>query len=266
MKRMCTNKRAGFTLIELLVVIAIIAVLISLLLPAVQSAREAARRAQCVNNLKQIGLAHLNFESVNGWLPPDVDYLVPPYLPDPDPSVQGFGTNGQENAGNFMRILPYLEQQNVYNLVNFSRGAFDQINIPPFTPNSGSLYTGVGQCSAYSTSISALICPSSPVDGTINYYNDVYSGFGDGNGNPIPNPPTNIWGRTDYFATPGFHTSLLIKLGYSAAAATALTNTDAGVICDLSTVNRHNRTCDHPDSTRSHRKYHRWHIEHRDDR
>ncbi len=136
-----------------------------------------------------------------------------------------------------MRILPFLEQQNVYNLVNFSRGAFDQINIPPFSPNSGSLYTGVGQCSAYSTSIATLICPSSPVAGTINYYNDVYSGFGDGNGNPIPNPPTNIWGRTDYFATPGFHKSLLLNLGYSTAAAVALTNTDSGVICDLSTTN-----------------------------
>ncbi len=86
--------------------------------------------------------------------------------------------------------------------------------------------------------INTFLCPSSPVDGPINYYNTVYSGFGDGSGNPIPSPPTNIWSRSDYFATPGFHTSLLLKLGYSQTAANQLTNTDSGVICDLSTVNQ----------------------------
>ena len=236
----------GFTLIELLVVIAIIAVLISLLLPAVQSAREAAQRAQCVNNLKQIGLAHLNFESGNGWLPPDVDYLTPPYLPDLDPSDQGFGSNGQENAGNFMRVLPFLEQQNVYNLVNFNRAAFDQLNVPPIV-GSGSLYNGVGQCSAYSTVINTFICPSSPVNPSINYYNTCWSIFGNGSAIPIPNPPTQNWGRSDYFPTCGFHGSLLAALGYPSAYVTAyglsaydiahrLPN-DSGVIANLATFN-----------------------------
>jgi len=233
MIRIRSQARLGFTLIELLVVIAIIAVLIALLLPAVQSAREAARRAQCVNNLKQLGLAHLNFETVNGWFPPDVDYLVPPWLPDLNPSVVGFGSNGQENAGNFMRVLPFLEQTNIYNMVNFNAGAFDQANVPPII-GSGSLYTGSGQNSAYMTVLNAFICPSSPAPSSINYYNTCWSGYGNGSGNPIPNPPTQIWGRSDYFPTCGFHGSLLQLLGYPPAYVTAYGN-DSGAIANIAT-------------------------------
>src|SRR5579875_1091134 len=94
-----TRARPGFTLIELLVVIAIIAVLIALLLPAVQAAREAARRMQCVNNLKQLGLAVMNYESANGSLPP-----TGAVSPSGFPRTQ-IGTFGLKT-----RLLPYLEQ------------------------------------------------------------------------------------------------------------------------------------------------------------
>jgi prepilin-type N-terminal cleavage/methylation domain-containing protein len=148
MIRTRSKTREGFTLIELLVVIAIIAVLIALLLPAVQSAREAARRAQCINNMKQIGLGTLNFESANGYMTPDVDYLVPPYLPDPDPAA--VATSNQETAGNFTLILPFLEQQNLYNMINFKLAGLDQKNVPPAVGGPGSLFPRVGQNSAYS--------------------------------------------------------------------------------------------------------------------
>ena len=85
----------GFTLIELLVVIAIIAVLIALLLPAVQSAREAARRIQCVNNLKQIGLAAHNYHSVNDTFPP---------------AVFSFASGNTNLWGQTARLLPFIEQ------------------------------------------------------------------------------------------------------------------------------------------------------------
>ena len=108
----------GFTLIELLVVIAIIAMLISLLLPAVQAVREAARRAQCVNNLKQIALAALNYESANGVLQP-----VSVWKTD----ARGFCKS--TGLGAFTRMLGHLEQQPLYNAVNFSTDSYDPSNV-----------------------------------------------------------------------------------------------------------------------------------------
>ncbi len=222
----------GFTLIELLVVIAIIAVLIALLLPAVQSAREAARRAQCSNNMKQIGLGILNFENANSYMPPDVEHNIAS-LVDNDPSAAFTGAQ-YERQGVMALILPYIEQSNIYNMINLNLSCFDQMNVPPAVGGSGSLFPGVGQNSAYSIAIAAYICPSDPVPATINYYNEMWCGYGNGSGPPVANPPTQIWGRSDYYAMPGFDSGLPIALGYSAAGVTALSGSgDVGTICDI---------------------------------
>ena len=101
--------RTGFTLVELLVVIAIIGILIGLLLPAVQAAREAARRTQCTNNLKQLGLALLNYEGPNGCFPPSFLYGT---YGTANPPKKDFITNG------VWMLLPYMEQANLRNLYN----------------------------------------------------------------------------------------------------------------------------------------------------
>ena len=115
------TRRSGFTLIELLVVIAIIAVLIALLLPAVQLAREAARRTQCKNNMMQIGLALNNYMMAHEVLPPGTQNDTGPI-------------QSKEAAGYHMswitQILPYLEQQNVYNHIDFNKSVYDPANVP----------------------------------------------------------------------------------------------------------------------------------------
>ncbi|MDG3005342.1 DUF1559 domain-containing protein [Paludisphaera mucosa] len=111
-----SEPRRGFTLIELLVVIAIIAVLIALLLPAVQSAREAARRIQCTNNLKQMGLAFHNYLSATGALPPPKIYS--------GSCTTGLNPGGQVlNTTAFTMILPYFEQTALANAYNFSHAS-----------------------------------------------------------------------------------------------------------------------------------------------
>ncbi len=104
-------KRTAFTLVELLVVIAIIGILIALLLPAVQSAREAARRMQCSNNLKQLGLSLLNFESANKRLPPAA-------VTD----TGGRVIFGNSNRSAFVFMLPYFEEKSTADLYVMGTG------------------------------------------------------------------------------------------------------------------------------------------------
>jgi prepilin-type N-terminal cleavage/methylation domain-containing protein/prepilin-type processing-associated H-X9-DG protein len=142
-------RKRGFTLIELLVVIAIIGVLIALLLPAVQSAREAARRSQCVNNLKQIGLAYHNYLDANGGTVPPVfiDFLG---SPDPvnSPPVQTQSIHA--------RLLPFLEQSVVANSINFDVSA----RWGGTGWNNGTQPWDFIQATALTTEIKAFLCPS----------------------------------------------------------------------------------------------------------
>ncbi len=114
-------KRRGFTLIELLVVIAIIAILIALLVPAVQKVREAAARTQCINNLKQIGLAIHNYESTHKMFP--VGCLSAPFANGTTPS----------NATALVQLLPYIEQSNIYNKADLDQSIQAAVNDPSVT-------------------------------------------------------------------------------------------------------------------------------------
>ena len=128
-----TRRRAGFTLIELAVVVAIISVLIALLLPAVQSAREAARRAQCSNNLLQLGIAVANYESSFRVFPPGTLDATGPILETPDSYQFNWIT----------QILPYMEQKNAYQRLNFNVGIYQTANL-----------------TVRGTAMTILLCPS----------------------------------------------------------------------------------------------------------
>ncbi|MGC1274961.1 MAG: DUF1559 domain-containing protein [Planctomycetaceae bacterium] len=160
-------RRRGFTLIELLVVIAIIAVLIALLLPAVQQAREAARRTQCKNNMRQMGLAAHNYHDTFQLIAPGlVAFTSPP----------AYGEFAGQGTGMF--LLPYIEQNNLYDLYDQMKG-FDHDD----------------NQAVVSTQVAAYKCPSAPGgDRTIACDNAFASSFG----GMAPQNGDNTAAVTDY--------------------------------------------------------------------
>ena len=146
-----SRQRSAFTLVELLVVIAIIGVLVALLLPAVQAAREAARRSQCLNHLKQMGLAAHNFENTYNYLPPTQHTVVLPQNGTGVPTTYSSGATAQA------MMLPFLEQSNVSALFNHN------YNVNSDAP----IHTGIpamtgANAAARIQDLKVFLCPSDP--------------------------------------------------------------------------------------------------------
>ncbi len=173
------QRSRGFTLIELLVVIAIIAVLIALLLPAVQQAREAARRSQCKNNLKQLGLGFHNYHDTHNAFPPG--YFLKLATPTTDQHVKGA----------MVQILPFIDQAPLYNQL-------DQ-NTPLYNgPTGFNVTIQAANTTLAATIIDGMMCPSAPGDSKHNYLYPA-GAFG-----PFPNAnATMTGGRCDYSGTTG---------------------------------------------------------------
>ena len=229
--------RSGFTLVELLVVIAIIGILVGLLLPAVQAAREAARRMQCSNNVKQLGLATHNMADTYNKLPPAVAPNAgrTTYLPNGtvDPgnwaNMKTPGPYHGKNFTIFTHLLPFIEQKNMYNQMD------------PKLNNGGTDGSATNLPLRRDNPVPAYICPSDPSIsngksqatrfiiqsvGTASSYGANYNAFGDGINTETDWNPQGVKG---YGTLGSFTDGLSNSIFYTEMYATCvLTGTPAG--------------------------------------
>lgn len=182
-KGILMRRRSGFTLIELLVVIAIIAILIALLLPAIQQAREAARRTQCSTNLKQLGLALANYVDTNGMLPINCGHFnvaAGAVVPWNDTNNPG---GDHRKPAYLARVLPFLERAELYDQINFDGNYADGRNL-----------------TVQRTTVSTFLCPSQSItqvsSNPVTHYGVSMGAqsLGTGNGGSCVDYPGNVFG------------------------------------------------------------------------
>lgn len=212
-------RRRGFTLIELLVVIAIIAVLVALLLPAVQQAREAARRSQCKNNLKQHGLALHNYHEVANQFPPAI--IGSGRLGG---GGAAYSTQIVLNTTGTVLLLPYLDQAPMYNQYNFNVPS--SISSPYGRPLAGGATTSNANQPIYTQSLAVATCPSDQMPASV-YSNAV-------------NTSSNFYEsnnarRSNYLFSTGNYTDYDVQYGSLASSTVrgAFGNDGAASIADI---------------------------------
>jgi prepilin-type N-terminal cleavage/methylation domain-containing protein/prepilin-type processing-associated H-X9-DG protein len=200
------RRSSGFTVIELLVAIAIIGVLVALILPAVQGAREAARRTQCTNNLKQIGHAFHSYHDAIGQFPPAYVAVRNAILPSFMSPRGQYDDANIHTYGEF--LLPYLEENNVYKGIDFKAPYFSPIDL---TSIGLANYKATNQ-STVAISLPTFLCPSSP-SRSANPFSFTWT--------DLPIPITYKVGGNDYGPSNGIATGGLLPLAPSQGGGVA---------------------------------------------